>query len=1052
MRQRTVILLFALSLTAPSVTLYAQKENNWQRREVSYQQAHDLFAKEKYAAAQQLFDQLATQRRGLAAQTADDAAYYAAVCSNKLGNDDAEYRLLQFLKQHPQSLHTNMAHVQLGNYYYRRSKYKEALQYYSKVDKHEIEYGYRSEYEFKTAYCLFVAEEFRKAKPLFAELIDGQSKYRNPARYYYAHIQYMDGEYEQALRNFQALKKDKNFARLVPSYEARLYFYLGRYDDLLQMADPLIEDPDMYRRDEIAQMVAEVHYNRGHYGEALPYYHTAMELSPLPQTDANAKVCTPQDNYYQMGYCYYMTQQYDSAESYLLRKTVCEDSIAQNALYTLADIYLKKGDKDAARSMFLQASRMDFNKNIKEDALFNYAKLSCELNKNPYNESIRSFQDYLASYPNTTHRKEIQEILASLYLTTRNYKDALTLIEGIDDRSVALNRAYQNIVLNRGIEIFNTGNEEEAANYFKKAAQLNVDPRVTADANYLWAEALYRQGKYESAARTMDKFLLSSHARQSAYYPQGLYTQGYLSMQAKQYGHAEEYFQQFLKVSGKASEHQRMDAHNRLGDCNFIRSRYENAIAQYNKVIDARDKDADYATYQKALAYGALGNVSQKLNNLNYIFERYNGSTYSSKAQLEIAKTYLACDNNDMALLYYNNFIRDYPNSAYVKEALLDMGIIYYNDSRYDEALTTFDRLLTQYSGTRESRSALATIKDIYIKQNRVEEYFTYVRRTTQMTITSVEEDSITYAAAEDRYMEGQYEVAATALENYIKRFPKGLSVLQAHYYAADAEFRLGRNEQALPHFEYVAKAAKNQYSESAQYNGANIAYNQNEFERSATLYRMLAEGAESDEARNNGLQGLLRCQTKLADHEALRRTAHNILLLPKVPASMTDDAIVALARDYYQTHQYDSADHYFQQLARSTANGEYKGEALYHRADIRYQKAMQMNDDKSRRTALIEAEQVIEALVENPSSDYYLAKSFILWADIYYARGNNLQAKQTLQSIIENYDGADLVTLAQQRLDAIIAAETPAAPTETPEETVIEIDNSESNESVTGE
>ena len=30
--------------------------------------------------------------------------------------------------------------------------------------------------------------------------------------------------------------------------------------------------------------------------------------------------------------------------------------------------------------------------------------------------------------------------------------------------------------------------------------------------------------------------------------------------------------------------------------------------------------------------------------------------------------------------------------------------------------------------------------------------------------------------------------------------------------------------------------------------------------------------------------------------------------------------------------------------------------------------------------------------------------------------------------------------------------AETPAAPTETPEETVIEIDNSESNESVTGE
>lgn len=1040
MKQQPVFLLFALFLLVFPVTLSAQKENAWQQREETYRQAQDLFAKEKYAAAQKLFDQLSQQRRGLTAQTADDAAYYAAVCANMLNNDEAEYRLRQYLKKYPHSPHLNMAHLQLGNFYYRRGKYKEALEFYRKVDKINVDFGYRSEYDFKMAYCYFVDEDYSKAKPLFAQLIDGQSKYRNPARYYYAHIQYNDGEYEQALGHFQALKKEKSFARLIPSYEARLFFYLGRYDELLQMADDLMADPELYRRDEIAQMVAEVHYNRGNYSGALPYYRTAMQLSPLPQ-ESDAKVCTPQDNYYQMGYCYYMIGQYDSAEYFLLKKTVCDDSIAQNAYYTLGDIYLKKGDKDAARSMFLQASRMDFNAAIKEDALFNYAKLSCELNKNPYNESIRSFQDYLQTYPTTPHRKEIQEILASLYLTTRNYKDALTLIESIQDRSIALNRAYQNIVLNRGIEIFNTGNEESAAAYFKKAAQLNVDPRVTADANYLWAEALYRQGKYESAARLMDKFLLSSYARRSSFYPQGLYTQGYLSMQEKQYSHAAEYFQQFLQVAGKDKSHQRMDVYNRLGDCAFIRSQFQQSIEYYNRVIEANDKDADYATYQKALAYGAMGNISQKLNNLNYIFERYSGSTYSSKAQLEIAKTYLAADNNDMALLYYSNFVKNYPKSAYVKEALLDMGVIYHNDSRYDEALSTFDQLLTQYSGTRESRSALSTIKDIYIKQNRVEEYFTYVRRTTKMTITTVEEDSIIYAAAEDRYMDGQYEVAATALENYLKRFPNGLSALQAHYFAADALFRLGRNDQALPHFEYVAQASKGQYSESAQYNGANIAYNQGDYPRASTLYRMLVYGAESDDARHNGLQGLLRCQTKLGDHDSLRVTAHNVLSLQKAPADLTDEALVALARDYMAEERYDSADHYYQRLVRHTTNGELKGEALYSRASIRYNEAMQTDNEQTRKSQLIQSEQMVETLVENPSSDYYLAKAFILWADIYYARGNNLQAKQTLQSIIENYDGEELIALARQKYDAIVAAETPQAPLEE-EVPVIEIEN----------
>lgn len=1039
MKQRTVFLLIALSLLTFPTTLSAQKTNGWQKRENSYQKAQDLFSKEKFAAAQQLFDQLAAQRNGLAAQTVDDAVYYAAVCSNKLGNDDAASRLKKFIKQFPLSIHINMAYLQLGNYYYRKNDYQEALKCYQQVDEHEVEYGYRSEYTFKTAYCYFIEANYQKAKPLFAQLLSGKSKYKNPALYYYAHIQYVDKEYNQALTHFQELKKDKNFASLIPSYEARLFFYLGRYDELLETANTLMNDPEIYRRDEIAQMVAEVHYNRGRYSIALPYYHLAMQLSPQPST--NAKVCTPQDNFYQIGYCYYMTQQYDSAEYFFIKKTVCEDSIAQNALYTLGDIYLKQNKKDAARSVFLQASRMNFNKTIQEDALFNYAKLSYELNKNPYNESIRSFQNYLSTYPNTSHKKEIQEILATLYLTTRNYKDALTLIEGIDDRSVALNRAYQNIVLNRGIEIFNSGDESEAANYFKKAVQLNVDPRITADANYLWAEALYRMKKYNSAHRQMDKFLLSQHAKSSSYYSQGLYTQAYLSMQDKQYSHATEYFQQFLRANRQNDSHQTMDVYNRLGDCYYVQSNFHSAIENYNKVIEGHDKDADYATYQKALSYGALGDISRKLNNLNYIFERYPGSTYSSKAQLEIAKTYLACDNNDMALLYYNNFIKDYPNSAYIKESLLDMGIIYYNASRYDEALTTFDRLLTQYSGTQESRSALTTIKEIYIKQNRVEEYFNYVRRTTQMTISTVEEDSITYAAAEDRYMEGQFEVAAKALESYINRFPNGLSILQAQYFAADALFRLGRNEQALPHFEYVAMAPKSQYSENALFNGANIAYNQQDYARASQLYSRLASDAESDDAKKHGLQGLLRCLSQTHQHDSLRLTAQTILQQKKLSAELTDEALISLARDYQELSINDSADFYFQKLAQHTNNGELKGEAIYNCALIRYETAMQQSDATLRKQQLVQAEQFIESLVESPSSDYYLAKSFILWADIYYAYGNNLQAKQTLQSIIDNYDGNDLVTIAQQKLNAIITEETPEVSTEI-EAPVINIEN----------
>jgi hypothetical protein len=62
----------------------------------------------------------------------------------------------------------------------------------------------------------------------------------------------------------------------------------------------------------------------------------------------------------------------------------------------------------------------------------------------------------------------------------------------------------------------------------------------------------------------------------------------------------------------------------------------------------------------------------------------------------------------------------------------------------------------------------------------------------------------------------------------------------------------------------------------------------------------------------------------------------------------------------------------------------------------------------------------VFEVINQVPSYDYWIAKSFILLADIYVVNGNTVQAKATLQSIIDNYEGSDLVTIAHEKLNAI--------------------------------
>lgn len=1017
-------LFVIVGLMAVMVPLWGQKVNGEERQRELYRQAMDLYGKQKYAAAQQIYDEIAREAADRADRTTAEAWYYAGVCSEKLDNNDAAYRLEEFLRLYPQSSRCNMARFYLGNFHYARSEWREALAWYNKVIGSEVEYNHRSEYNFKKGYCYFQTGEREKASKCFAQQVGGHSKYRNSSLYYYAHIQYMNGEYESSLKNFKELENDPKFAKIAPSYIARIYYYLGREDELLELAPRLVNDKDAFRRNEVHQMVGEVYFNRGEYAKALEQYRLVDETAKREQTQS----CTPQDNDYQIGYCHYQTGSYALAAESLKRKTVCEDSVAQNAMYVLGDCYVRMDRKKDARSMFLQASKMNYDERIKEDALFNYAKLSCELNESAYNENIRALEGYLKQYPETTHKTEVQEILTELYCSTNNYKDAILLLEQIPQRNAALEQAYQRAVLNRGIELCNSGKSVEGEEMYAKAVRINAVPRITADANYLLGEEHYRAGRYDEAEKCMNKLLLSSFSKTSSYATDARYTYGYLLMRQAKYDEAKEVFEELEKMlvgNGAKERTMKNDVWNRLGDCEYVQSHFDKAIDQYTKAIAAKGKDADYATYQKALAFGAQGKNSEKLTYLNYIFEKFENSPLKSKALLEIANTYMMCDNNEMAMTYYNSFIKQYPQSIYVKTALLNQGLIYYNTDRYTQALATFDRLLTEYPGTDEARDALGTVKNIYVAQNRVAEYFPYVERTTKVKVSSLEQDSTIFLAVEERYQEGQYNVAATGLEDYLTRFPNGMFALKAHYLAADSYNRQGEYDKALPHYEWVAQSGSNQYSERSLAAAANISFSMADYVKAAPYYQRLAENAESDNSLLLGRLGALRCAKAQNSFADILATGQALVAESKATNEMREEAWLTMARATFSASQYEAAYDNYDHLVGSS-NGEYNGEARCRQAEIL------MLDEQYE-----QAEKMIEKIVSDASSDYWLAYSFILWADIYYARGNNLQAKQTLQSIIDNYDGEDLLAVARQKYAAIVASEQPKQPVEQEEMTI---------------
>lgn len=81
--QRIKSLLVIVALVMAVQPVFAQKSSSEEAVRRLYRQAVDLYQKEKYASAQNLFDRLTAEGTGVDAEMASEAAFYGAVCAER---------------------------------------------------------------------------------------------------------------------------------------------------------------------------------------------------------------------------------------------------------------------------------------------------------------------------------------------------------------------------------------------------------------------------------------------------------------------------------------------------------------------------------------------------------------------------------------------------------------------------------------------------------------------------------------------------------------------------------------------------------------------------------------------------------------------------------------------------------------------------------------------------------------------------------------------------------------------------------------------------------
>ncbi|MFM7021712.1 MAG: tetratricopeptide repeat protein [Flavobacteriales bacterium] len=1025
--------------------VFAQKTTVYTSVDAGYRKAVDLYEKGKYSNAQREFQKVVAAIKEPNSDLKMNAEFYSAMCAFKLYNKDAEDLFLTFIEHNKQSPKVKQARYYLGIYNYRQQNWPKTIQWFELVNVHDLTAAELPEYNFKLGYAYLQKSDSAKAQTQFFMVKDQDSDYKIPALFYYSHLEYKNGNYETALKGFQQLKGDKDFGPVVPYYISQIYFLQKKYEELVAYATPLLDSAKPTRALEIARLIGEGYYGLNQYEQALPYLKRYVE-------ETNSTLVS---DIYQLAFTNYKTKNYQAAILGFQKAVDRETALGQMALYYIGDSYMQIGNKESARSAFRFASKGDFDPVISENSTFNYAKLSYELSLDPYHEAIFALEDFIKRFPKSERIDDARKYLLEVYLTTKDYKQALAAIEKIQKKGPELQYAYQRIAYFQAIERFNDekimlqgekskSNFVEAIYYFNQSMTYSIDPSITAECHYWKGEAYYKLDSLNKALQCYQKFLSSPAADQlpearGVYYNIG---SCYFALADKydpqtesaknNYQRAADAFRKFISENEKNRDKKLNDAYIKTADCYMINQGYFTAVEFYNKAIALGLIKTDYALYYAAVAYGLLKRPTDRADMLATLIYKYPQSVYANDAEFLLGDTYFRENQFDKAIEYFQKAIDNHPgNAELVQKSYERIGLVYRSQNKDNEALESFEKAIRVNPTSSEVKTALELHKVTSAELGNATRHEEFRASIGVAPLSTYEADSLFFESAMVYYEKKDCENAIKNFESYLSKFSPGFFALDANYYKAECLYEKGLFDAALPSYEFVLSKPKSEFTEEALYKASVIYQKQKNSFEAIKHFTALEEISEDPLNIYDAQLALMREFAAAENHNKAIEYAGKVLKNENSTVNIKQEANIILARNYLSIFDWEKARSYYQVVSEGTEN-ERAVEARYALAYIKY---VQQDYDGSIKD--------IYAFAKKFSSyKKWVTKGMLLLADNFIAKGDSFQAKYVLNTIVDNYKGEDLKQEAIEKLRSLEKGEMPAEAGKVEQDIIIDFGN----------
>ena len=697
-----LILVFLLI----SVATDAQNQNN-QEDYNAIQSAHQFYYDRRYSEALEAYQGLL--KKTLNENTKDSIRINMGQCHAKLGDDTSATRILQeIINDDPNGSYASQAVSQIGNLFVRRYQYKEAIlackQLANKYPKTEA----AAIANYLIGQYLYSSGQYDEAIKGYRKFLDDfpTSPYRSSALYSLVRLyinQQQYAEAEELLR--ERLRQNPNDTDLIKQL-AGLYKEQGKRDEALSLYRIALENnpTDTNAIEKLGELYAEL----GQREQAID------EWSKIIQSHPNQP-----HRHQQLGAIYTSHQMYEEAiENY---ETALRLNPKSAYLYRqLADIYKIQGKIDKAVETYLKALRMvDIGYSGRSVTVEEIAALyEGEQRDTLFERIITQVQGALKGEPQNPNLvlslAELFFFHGRLDLALENFK-----------RLAELHQTDHGQILEKYAQLLERNKHPKAVDYYKAIATLFPTGHLAWNSRLKLARLHEQMGQWQEALTVLTNMpsldtsarLLLGHvwlhgirdveAALQVYQPLANLSLTTQQQQKVRLGLAECRILQgqyalardILVSVADGDSTFKANARKLIGDTYLFAGYFEEAIAEYKKVLEASVSDP--------VSNDALARIILIQSNSDYAYVPLHNYVKALHANLN-GKT-------DAAMEKSQKTIEEYPKALIVDDLWLLLGEIHQRTQAPAQAIAAYQQVVASESPS--AAEALVKVAGIYHDQ-----------------------------------------------------------------------------------------------------------------------------------------------------------------------------------------------------------------------------------------------------------------------------------------------------------------------------------------------